>query len=292
MEPLTRPNQIEATTSAETQADTAIVRLMQFNWTGDFERRMQPLDCFWLDQCVTPRPQGIRGCFPAHSGEHNFVPLGDLIIVPPGESLHVRSCDGKVKGGPGQQESIVCCLENAQVDKWCEHELTWSGWTTEALDVRSQSMRGLLWRLIREVCEPGFAGHASIEMLCGLIAIDLARYCAKIEFTPPKGGLAAWRLRLIDEMLNQAGKPPTLSDLATACNISLRQLMRGFSVSRGCTLGAYIEAARLARAQRMLTQGAKVKSVAHALGFASAASFCGAFKRRTGVSPGEYRARA
>lgn len=283
---------IDAIITSEKSVGDTKVKMMQFCWTGDFEGRMQPQEYFCLDQCITPRPHGIKGCFTEHTGNHSFVPIGDLMVIPPGEILDIKAFEVCSGSQAGYQSSVICCLDKSEIERWSETELVGGQWATDALDVRNQSLRGLLWRLVREISQPGLASEASIEMICGLIAIDLTRYYAKIDFAPAKGGLASWRLRVIDEILNLEGKPPSLSEMALACNISVRQLMRGFQVSRGCSLGAYIEGGRLARAQRMLTEGAKVKTVAHTLGFASPASFCGAFKRRTGVSPGEYRARS
>ena len=100
----------------------------------------------------------------------------------------------------------------------------------------------------------------------------------------PDGGL-----RLIEERLSEHDKAPSLSDLAELCGLSVRQLTRGFRVSRGCSIGDYLEQRRIESAKRMLMRGEAVKGVAFALGFASPSSFTFAFRRAVGSSPTRFR---
>lgn len=260
------------------------VQFMSFDWLDDIDVEMQPRDCYWIDLSVTPRPSHVEGRFSKRPQRREFSAIGNLLIVPPGETLQVRSNTPK----PGRQTSIVCALDPAEIERWFDGEIDWSRFCGEMLNVRDQNIRGLLLRLIREVTEPGPSSEVAVELISSLMAIEFSRYCANADHSLPKGGLSAWRLRLIDERLQELGRPPAISELADLCRLSPRQLMRCFNVSRGCTIGSYVESSRLAAAQRMLSQGGKVKNVAHSLGYASAASFSGAFKRLTGVSPREY----
>lgn len=278
---------------AELHSRISSVRFMHFAWPDDTEidLHMRPLDRYWLDLSLTSRPHQLEGRFSHRPDSRSFSAIGNLFIVPPGETLQVRTSEQK----PGQarrQTSIICLLDPVEVERWFKGELDCARFSNEMLDVRDQNIRGLLLRLIREVTAPGISSETAVELVSSLLAIEIARYCEKIDHALPKGGLSAWRLRLIDERLQELGGPPSIGELADLCPLSPRQLMRCFSVSRGCTIGTYIASSRLGAAQRMLAQGGKVKIVAHSLGYASVASFCGAFKRQTGVSPKEYSQRS
>ena len=151
------------------------------------------------------------------------------------------------------------------------------------------SIRGLLLRLTREVCHPGFASEMLLDLMVPQLAIELGRYCASIKHERTKSGLAAWRLRLIDERVREHGKAPSLSELADLCNLSVRQLSRGFRISRGCSIGQYVEQTRVENAKRLLLAGKSIKSIAYSMGFSSPSSFSYAFRRMMGTSPAEYR---
>ena len=98
-------------------------------------------------------------------------------------------------------------------------------------------------------------------------------------------------MRLIDERLSDDPAAPSLSELAQHCNMSVRQLTRGFKVSRGCSIGDYVEQRRMERAKRLLVDGESVKTLAFAMGFSSPSSFTYAFRRAVGISPSQFRQR-
>jgi AraC family transcriptional regulator len=128
-------------------------------------------------------------------------------------------------------------------------------------------------------------------MVAGQLAVEVARYCEAIAEGPISGGLASWRLRLIDERLQQTGEVPSLDALASLCSISIRQLTRGFRASRGCSIGDHIAHSRIDMAKRLLGTSDSIKAIAFALGFASPSSFSYAFRRATGSSPRQFRQR-
>ena len=127
------------------------------------------------------------------------------------------------------------------------------------------------------------------EFLSGELAIELGRYCLEQEERPVTGGLAGWRLRLIDERLSEDLRAPSLKELSDICNISIRQLTRGFRVSRGCSIGDHIEQRRMETAKRQLMKGRSIKEIAFDMGFASPSSFTFAFRRAVGISPTQFR---
>src|SRR3546814_15383784 len=83
-------------------------------------------------------------------------------------------------------------------------ELQWNDRRLEAsLDVRDVNVRALLLRLAQETRHPGFASKVLVELLVAQLGIELARYCERINDVQSGGGLSSWRLRLIDERLQE-----------------------------------------------------------------------------------------
>lgn len=82
---------------------------------------------------------------------------------------------------------------------------------------------------------------------------------------------------------------PSLSELASLCSLSVRQLARAFRASRGVSIGDHIAQCRIEHARRMLAGADSIKSIAYDLGFASPSSFSFAFRSATGQTPREFR---
>jgi AraC family transcriptional regulator len=271
---------------AELAAPQAVARFARFSLDRPTNRLFRTGDRYWLDMCLTPRPENARGCYRERWGPHRYESLGEIFLVPPGEALHVRS------DGGADQFSIVCELDSAGVDQWLPHAIEWPDRRLAAsLDIVHPHMRACLFRLAEEARRPGRGSEALAGMLAGQLAIEVARYCAAIAEGPIAGGLASWRLRLIDERLALSGAQPTLEQLAEACSLSVRQLTRGFRASRGCSLGDYIATTRIGLAKRRLDGPASIKEIAFALGYASPSSFSYAFRTATGSTPRQFRAR-
>lgn len=269
---------------AELRVPAATVWLARFHFPEPTEHVKQEADCYWLDHCLTPRPANTRACYRERWSPHRFERLGDVFVVPPGESLHTRS------NGGGPQTSIVCQLNPEPLRTWCDDDLEWTDRRLEAgLDICSANIRGLLLRLAEEARHPGFASTMLAELIIGQIAIELARYCKAIAERPVTGGLAPWRLRLIEERFAHVHGLPTLGELAALCGLSVRQLTRGFRASRGCSIGEYVAERRISNAKQALLAGESVKSLAYALGFSSPSSFCYAFRKATGETPHQFR---
>jgi AraC family transcriptional regulator len=241
-------------------------------------------DGYHVNMCLTPRPLASRGGYRARWGPHRLERLGDIFVIPPGEALFVR-------GGSGRQASLICSVDAAMVHDLTGQALVWDDThLAAALDVSSAHIRALLFRITAEVRHPGLAATRMLEFLGGELAIELARYATEVVERPTTGGLAGWRLRLIDERLEDL-RAPTLVELAGLCALSVRQLTRGFRVSRACSIGDYIEQRRMEAAKRLLMEGESVKTIAFAMGFASPSSFTFAFRRAVGASPSTFRQR-
>jgi AraC family transcriptional regulator len=273
------------TVQAEIRVPAATVQISRFVIPAPVDNMMACADGYRLNLCLTPRPRNSRACFAEQWGPHRFEPLGDIFLVPPGHVLHVR-------GESGRQVSVVCELHRDSVDRWLDHDIEWTDRRLEAsLDVASPHMRALLGWLAEEAHRPGLATGALAELMIGQLAIELGRFCRGIEDGPSTGGLGAWRLRVIDERLRDVQSPPTLAELAALCNLSVRQLTRGFRASRGCSINDYVSRSRIESAKRLLAGEDSVKAIAFAMGFASPSSFAYAFRRANGITPRQFRQR-
>lgn len=287
---LTSHHEAFATVEAELRGEVATTQVLRVAWAEDFDQSKARDDRYWLDMCLTPRPRDVRGCYTGRWGANRFERIGDLFILPPGEEMRFRFERGREEQDAGEQLSLVCRLDPAQVIKWFDGDLEWTDFRLEeGLDIGDRSLRGLMMRLVKETGFPGFASETILDLVACQIAIELGRHLVSANAALPKGGLASWRLRLIDQRLKEPGKEPTLTELAELCSISVRQLSRGFRTSRGCSIGSYVEQSRIEYAKRLLASGESIKKVSHLLGFSSASSFSYAFRRATGASPGQFR---
>jgi AraC family transcriptional regulator len=200
--------------------------------------------------------------------------------------MHLRS-------GGGRHISLLCALKAEAVERWASPDFAWTDRRLEAcLDISSASIRGLLLRLYHELRQPGLATRELSEALVYQLSIELARYLGAVDDPVEKGGLAVWRLRAIDRRTAEPGPPPSLEELAGICNLSVRQLTRGFRTSRGCSIGDYLSQARMDMAKRRLADDESIKAIATGMGFGSQSNFTSAFRRMTGLTPGQFRQRA
>jgi len=268
---------------AELRVPLATAQLVRYGLAKPIDDIFLMEDAYRLDLCLTPRPRGSRACYREHWIPHRFERIGNLFFVPPGEVLHARS-DG------GFQTSIICLLHAGPIRAFFEDDLAWTDRRLEAsLDISSATIRSLMLRLAEEARRPGFASQMLAELIAGQTAIELFRYCGAITDGPATGGLAPWRLRIIDERLKELPAAPTLAELAGLCSLSARQLTRGFRASRGCSIGEYVAKSQVDHAKRLLATEQSIKSIARSIGFASPPAFSHAFRRATGQTPCQFR---
>lgn len=273
------------TVEAERTGAAITAQLVRFDIPVPTATVLRDDGAYMIDMCLTPRPLPAKGGYHLRWGPHRFERLGDIFLVPPGEELFVRA-------GTNQQASLVCRLDPARIHAIIGQELAWTDQQlATTLDISSANIRALLFRLTEEVRHPGLACDSMIDFLSGELAIELGRYCLARAERAVMGGLAGWRLRLIDERLTDDPSAPSLKELAELCNISVRQLTRGFRVSRGCSIGDYVERRQMETAKRLLMKGESVKTIAFAMGFSSPSSFTYAFRRAVGISPTTFRQR-
>lgn len=270
---------------AELRGDTLTAQIVRFNIPAPAGGVIHDPYAYQINFCLTPRPLNAEGAYRHRWGPHRFDRLGDIFLVPPGEELFTR-------GEGGRQASLLCRLDKRAITDLIGDDLVWTdGQLAGALDVSNARLRALLFRIAEEVHHPGFATERMFEFRSGELAIEIARLCLEITESPITGGLSGWRLRLIEQRIADGPAAPSLGELGKLCSLSTRQLTRGFKVSRGCSIGDYIEQRRMETAKRMLVDGESVKAIAFAMGYGSPSSFTFAFRRAVGISPRHFRQR-
>ncbi|MFA7586691.1 MAG: helix-turn-helix transcriptional regulator [Novosphingobium sp.] len=270
---------------AELACPLMSAQIVRFDIPAPTEAAILDPEFYQINMCLTPRPLNARASYRQRWGPHRFDRLGDIFLLPPGEEIYI-------KGGSGKQASLLCQIRPEAISAIIGSDLHWTDQKLAAtIDISSARIRALLFRITAEVRYPALAAERMLEFLGGALAIELARFCQEVDERPITGGLAGWRLRLIDERLSDTPQAPSLAELATLCNLSVRQLTRGFKVSRHCSIGDYIEQRRMENAKRMLMAGESVKTIAFAMGFSSPSSFTFAFRRAVGISPSQFRQR-
>ncbi len=94
-------------------------------------------------------------------------------------------------------------------------------------------------------------------------------------------------MRMIHESLE---KPPSVSQMATAANMSETAFRKRFKKEVGCSPLDYITRRRVQEANALMARGEQtITEIAHALGFSSSQYFATVFKRITGVSPSRFQ---
>ncbi|WP_334181964.1 helix-turn-helix transcriptional regulator [Novosphingobium sp.] len=272
-----------ATTQTEFRSDLFSVQLNRFHLAEPMDDVLRTGEGYRLDLALHPRPGSPRGRYRDRWASHRFEPIGPLFLVRQGERVQARS-------EPGHGAAVVCHLAPSAVANWFDDEMEWTDRRLEAcLDLRSPELKALLHRMASELREPGFAHGLLLEALAVQAVVELRRHCVAIENDRAQGGLAPWRLRLIEERLTERLDTPRLEELAQLCGVSVRQLTRGFRASRGCSIADHVADARVEHARRMIAEGQSIKAVAAQLGFVSPSSFTQSFRRATGVTPGQFR---
>lgn len=270
---------------AELQLPLAHVFIARLNHPSADEHLFSRRDAFWVDLCLTPRRPDARARFVDRWGHHRFARMGSLIALPPRFNLHLKS-EG------GRHVSIICALKATAVERWLPAGFDWTDRRLEAcLDVSSVVMRDLMRRLFDEVRHDSVGRRAFAEALVQQISIETARHLTAASDPTDGGGLAAWRLRVIDKRVAQPGPPPNLAELATLCDISVRQLTRAYRASRGSSIREYVALNRIEAAKRLLGTSASLKAIAMSLGFSSQSTFTFAFRKATGLTPSDFRKR-
>lgn len=160
----------------------------------------------------------------------------------------------------------------------------------------------------RLLCSGGLTAAADVslylvEKLCGhdvavqtakALLLSMPRTCqsgyAVLPLSPPHNDDA---VRTAEHRLQtQFRETISADDLAESVGMSSRTFLRRFKAATGRLPGAYLQAVRVETAKAILERDrTSVQSVASAVGYDDVSFFRTLFKRATGMTPAEYRAR-
>lgn len=274
------------TVAAEVQLSIAHVFIAELNHEKPEKNHFRRDKVFWIDLCLTPRRPNATARFVDHWSPARFMEMGSLIAIPPRTRLELTSAGGR-------HASLICQMQAAAVEKWLPEDFTWTERRLEAsLNIASDTIRPLMLKFNHELRNPSPGSLELCESLASILAIELARYFAAASSTDVKGGLASWRLRLIDDRISDCSLPfPSVNELARLCRLSLRQLSRAFKASRGSSISDFLTQTRIEAAKRKLYSDTCIANISSMLGFSSQSSFTAAFRRATGTTPDQFRKR-
>ncbi len=274
------------TVAAEIELSIAHVFIAELNHPKADTNKFRRDKVFWVDLCLTPRRPNSSARFVDHWSPARTLGMGSLIAIPPRMRMELNSAGGR-------HVSLICQLQASAVEKWLPEDFTWTERRLEAsLNIASDAIRPLMLRFNHELRNPGPGSLELCESLASILAIELARYFAAASSTDEKGGLASWRLRLIDDRISDRSLAfPTVTELATLCRLSSRQLGRAFKTSRGSSISDFLTQTRIEAAKRKLYTDTCIADISSILGFSSQSSFTAAFRRATGTTPDKFRKR-
>jgi AraC family transcriptional regulator len=152
----------------------------------------------------------------------------------------------------------------------------------EAVSTAVQLLRRAYLALERD------AHTAKGEIHRALLLLDCS---AQIQVARPVHGLAPWQVRRVTEhVLENLQKPIRVGGMASVARLSTSYFSRAFKLSFKMSPHAYVIAARLARARKlMLTSEEQMSQIAVACGFADQAHFSRTFRGQVGCAPGLWR---
>jgi AraC family transcriptional regulator len=182
----------------------------------------------------------------------------------------------------------VLCLSVSLGESWAEKVRP----LAEPFKIGAAFRGGRLYqlgvRLYRELNKEDAASSIAIE---GLVLEIVAEASRQVE---PAGrrSVPRWLTQVRETLNREYMEPPCLDDLAKQAGVHAAHLARAFRSHFGCTVGDYVRQLRVEHARtQMSTTAAPLVEIAADAGFSDQAHFTRIFKRLTGMTPGQFRAR-
>jgi AraC family transcriptional regulator len=230
---------------------------------------------------LSPLLAGSEGRYGPHT---RFARFGSLSFRPAGVPSEMRFSGGAF-------ETIRCRFDALHLPKAISGVQLGEAQLEACFDIRVQAIETAMLRLAEELAHPSPDTKALAAALIATILIDLARYLAGAARLAERrtGGLARHQMRRVQERMDRGGRPASVDELAALCGLSRFHFMRSFRATTGQSPGAFVQAARIARAKAMLAAGRPSVEIASTIGFNSISAFSTAFRRAVGRSPTAYR---
>ena len=161
--------------------------------------------------------------------------------------------------------------------------------------VQDQIINQIGQSVLSEMMHPTAAGRMLVESSSLFLAARLAHSYLEATSVRPHArgchGLDAARLRRVIEYVDvHLADDLTVDDLAKVACLSIFHFTRAFAASVGVPPHRYVSQRRLDYAKAMIVAGrTPLEKIAFDARFSSQSSFTRAFRRATGMTPGEYR---
>jgi AraC family transcriptional regulator len=267
---------------AEIATPVAHVQILEWLWPEVFESTSVEHDLM-LEMSLPPMAGMATATFPTIAPGTTY-PFGVLFLRYPGIAIRTHAEGGQVR-------LLRCTFAKANKRALIgDRHAPSLALLQRLINLRSDALRSQMRLLLRELENPQPGSPAAAEALVNLIEIELKRLFDQ-DFEPKAGGrLAPWQFRRLRERLEAGGERPSVPELAALCGISVRHLHRQFLNLTGVTISDYVEGQIVSRAKTMLSASAQpIRQIARDTGFEHANSFSRTFRRRTGMTPQQYR---
>jgi AraC family transcriptional regulator len=151
--------------------------------------------------------------------------------------------------------------------------------------------RELSLSMLAEAQMHGAATRMYVESAAIVLAQRLLALRGRPPAPAPRPGLPPAVLRRATEFLYaEMNRNPGLTELATAVGMNVHHFSRLFKRSTGLAPHQYLVNMRLERAKQMLADGrSPIIEIAYEVGYANPSQFSAFFRKRTGLSPTEFR---
>lgn len=267
---------------AQIETPDALVQVLEWIWPPVFETTSVERSLM-LEMSLPPLAGIAEASFPTIA-PGIVCQFGQVFVRYPGIAIRTHAEGGQLR--------ILRCTFNAE-----RQEAILAGRHSPSLalmqtlmNLKSEALRSQMRLLRRELENPGAGSGEAAAALTRLLSIELERLLDQDLVPSPGGRLAPWQFRRIRERLELSGERPSVPELAQLCGISVRHLHRQFLNLTGVTISDYVEGQIVSRAKALLVSTPlPVRQIARDTGFDHPNSFSRAFRRRTGMTPLQYR---
>ena len=160
--------------------------------------------------------------------------------------------------------------------------------------IRDPVVEAVVLNLSGEVAAGSPGGRLYVDSGCEFLAHHLIHRYSSLSRAPARsiGGLPSRRLMIVlDHIEDSLGESIKLRELAALAGVSARHFERAFNQSVGSSPHAYVLDRRLRAARALLIDQPElpIETIRLRLGFSSSSHFSSAFRRRTGLTPMNFR---
>jgi AraC family transcriptional regulator len=157
-------------------------------------------------------------------------------------------------------------------------------------------LRAAMLAVDAELTADGAGGRLAAESLANVLAVHLIRHVVGSDqpALKPNGALPRGRLRAVVEYVeDHLDADLSLRQIAAVAHLSAYHFARQFKAATGLSPHQYVILRRVERAEHLLQGGGDLSlaEVACSAGFTDQSQFSHHFKRRLGVTPGQFRLR-